>query len=140
MNINRTLGPILAAILWMSPAAWAADLTLQIQGLDAPSGTLHVALFDEAGWSDNAAIESAIVEIDDDAPEIVFEGLAPGTYGVKLFQDLDGDGKLGRGPIGIPREPYGFSNDAPVRFGPPSFARAGFDLPAEGATQTVTLS
>ncbi|MEH6742320.1 DUF2141 domain-containing protein [Hyphomonas sp.] len=139
MNINRTLGPILATILWISPVAGAADLTLQVQGLDAPSGTLHVALFDEAGWSDNAAIDSAIVEIDDDAPEIVFEGLAPGPYGVKLFQDLDGDGMLGRGPMGIPREPYGFSNDAPVRFGPPSFARAGFDLPAEGATQTITL-
>ncbi|MEP1835302.1 MAG: DUF2141 domain-containing protein [Hyphomonas sp.] len=129
----------MATILWISPVAGAADLTLQVQGLDAPSGTLHVALFDEAGWSDNAAIDSAIVEIDDDAPEIVFEGLAPGPYGVKLFQDLDGDGMLGRGPMGIPREPYGFSNDAPVRFGPPSFARAGFDLPVEGATQTITL-
>jgi len=94
MNINRTLGPILATILWISPVAGAADLTLQVQGLDAPSGTLHAALFDEAGWSDNAAIDSAIVEID---------------------------------------------YDAPVRFGPPSFACAGFDLPAEGATQTITL-
>jgi uncharacterized protein (DUF2141 family) len=80
-----------------------------------------------------------IVDVSDGAQAVVFEGLVPETYGVKLFHDQDGDGKLSRGTFGIPTEPYGFSNDAPVRFGPPKFGKARFDVPTDGATQTITL-
>ena len=133
MNFNRTLAALAAACTLTPAFASAADLTVQV------TGTIYVALFDEAGWSTNSAVGTARIDVTDAAPSAQFDGLAPGTYGVKLFQDLNGDGELTLGNFGIPSEPYGFSNDAPVRFGPPRFSDAGFELTETGASQTITL-
>ena len=103
------------------------------------TGALRIAIFDAGGWSGNDAVAADSVDVSEGADSVVFEGLEPGTYGVKLFHDVDGDGELARGNFGIPTEPYGFSNDAPVRFGPPSFGDAAFALPTDGAVHTVTL-
>jgi uncharacterized protein (DUF2141 family) len=42
-------------------------------------------------------------------------------YAFAVFQDLNENGKLDKNWVGIPIEPYGFSNDPVIRFGPPSF-------------------
>jgi uncharacterized protein (DUF2141 family) len=48
--------------------------------------------------------------------------LEAGAYAVILYHDENGNNKLDRGGmLGMPTEGYAFSNDAPVRFGPPSF-------------------
>jgi uncharacterized protein (DUF2141 family) len=65
--------------------------------------------------------------------------LPPGRYVIAAFQDSDGDGKLSKNRLGIPREPFGFSNGARARFGPPPFEAAAFDLTPAGATQRVVL-
>jgi uncharacterized protein (DUF2141 family) len=57
----------------------------------------------------------------------VFDGLAPGRYAIAAFQDLNGNGSLDRTKLGLPLEPFGFSNDA-GRSGRPSFASAAFVL------------
>ena len=139
MNFNRTLAALAAACTLTPAFASAADLTVQVTGLEEASGTIYVALFDEAGWSTNSAVGTARIDVTDAAPSAQFDGLAPGTYGVKLFQDLNGDGELALGNFGIPSEPYGFSNDAPVRFGPPRFSDAGFERTETGASQSITL-
>lgn len=66
-----------------------------------------------------------------------FEGIPAGRYAVAAFHDEDGDRKL-RTVLGIPREGYGFSNDArPGTFGPPRFAAAAFDF--DGTKKRVTI-
>ncbi|HEX8469827.1 MAG TPA: DUF2141 domain-containing protein [Brevundimonas sp.] len=66
-------------------------------------------------------------------------GLPPGRYVIAAFQDTDGDGKLSKGNFGIPREPFGFSNNARARFGLPGFDAAAFELTTAGTTQRVVL-
>ena len=66
-------------------------------------------------------------------------GLAPGRYAIAAFQDLNGDGRLGTNPVGVPTEPFGFSNDARVRFGPPSFEAAAVTIGASPQTQRIVL-
>ena len=56
-------------------------------------------------------------------PVLVFRHVAPGNYAVSLFHDQNGNGKLDK-TLGIPNEGYGFSRDAPVHFGPPTFDAA----------------
>lgn len=58
-----------------------------------------------------------------------FEGLAPGTYALSLIHDENGNGRMDTS-LGIPREGYGFSRDAAVRFGPPRFSAAAFVVAA----------
>lgn len=47
--------------------------------------------------------------------------LKNGNYAIAVFQDINNNGKLDKNWVGIPTEPYGFSNDPVIRFGPPSF-------------------
>jgi uncharacterized protein (DUF2141 family) len=59
---------------------------------------------------------------------IVIQNVPPGTYAAEAFHDEDDNGKLERSFFGLPEEGMGFSNDAPMRFGPPAFGAASFDV------------
>lgn len=63
----------------------------------------------------------------------------PGTYAVKVFHDINGDGELNTSWIGWPQEPYGFSNDAPVNTGPPSFKLAAIAVGEKPMTTRIRL-
>lgn len=54
-----------------------------------------------------------------------FGHIPPGRYAISMFHDENGNGRLDK-RLMMPREGYGFSRNAPVRFGPPSFASAAF--------------
>jgi len=119
--------------------AAAAELTVRVEGVKKAAGTIHIAVFDEAGWSANTAVAGGTVTAGEGA-ELILTDLAPGTYGIKLYQDADENGKLNLGLLGIPSEPYGFSNDVSVRTGPPRFGKASFEVTEAGAVQTITLN
>ena len=50
-----------------------------------------------------------------------------GRYAIALFQDMDNDGKIEKNFIGIPKDPYAFSNNARPTFKAPSFDDCCFD-------------
>ena len=56
------------------------------------------------------------------------EGLKPDRYGLKLFVDLNGNGVIDMNMLGIPKEPYAFSNNEMGTFGPPSIDEASFEV------------
>lgn len=113
-------------------------VTVTVKGIKAPQGFIMVALHDEKTWS-GAAIARARVPVKAATLTVTIAAPVPGRYGIKMFHDVDGDGAMATNMVGFPTEPFGFSNDAPVRFGPPSFADAGFDVGPNGAAQTITL-
>lgn len=119
--------------------AFAGDLTVEVRNIATVSGVLKVALFDEAGWDGTEPVATRDVDIAAATAEVTFDALSPGRYGLKIYQDVNGNGELDRGMMGIPKEPYGFSNDAPTPFGPPRFESAAIDLGEEPATATVHL-
>ena len=51
---------------------------------------------------------------------------APGVYAMAVYHDQNDNHHFDRTLIGLPAEGYGFSNNAPLHFGPPSFADAKF--------------
>ncbi len=59
---------------------------------------------------------------------------AADAYAVAVYHDADGDGDLSRSPAGMPIEGYGFSNDAPTKFGAPSFDAVRFGVKPVGET------
>jgi uncharacterized protein (DUF2141 family) len=66
-----------------------------------------------------------------------FKDLPPGEYAAVAFQDVNGNGKLDKNFLGIPREPYGFSNSARGSAGPPKFSAAAVTLNPDGTTTIV---
>jgi uncharacterized protein (DUF2141 family) len=65
---------------------------------------------------------------------IAFQHVLPGRYAVALFHDENANGRMDK-MLMMPREGFGFSRDAPIRFGPPRFSAAAFTL---GETQLTT--
>jgi uncharacterized protein (DUF2141 family) len=123
----------MATALLAAPAS-AATLVVRVENIESRDGEVRVAVcsksFDEAGcpWG---------MQLPPGGPveEFVFEGLPPGRYAVAAYHDVDGNGRLDTRMLGLPSEPYGFSNDV-GRLGPPDFEAA---LVAVGEGRTIIV-
>lgn len=65
--------------------------------------------------------------------------LKPGTYAFSCFHDLNNNGKLDTNFLGIPSEPYGFSNNARPKFRAPKWSEARIDIRAGGGGISIRL-
>lgn len=68
-----------------------------------------------------------------------FEHVPPGTYAIALLHDENNNGKSDRALMMMPKEGYGFSRDAKVKMGPPSFKSAAFEVAAQPLNQTIKM-
>jgi uncharacterized protein (DUF2141 family) len=57
-----------------------------------------------------------------------------------VVHDENGDDELEKNIFGFPKEGLGFSNDASISFGPPSFSKASFPMGKKNKTITVKIS
>ena len=135
----RALILLFAGLLFAAPAGGqggSGDLTVVVTGLGSDAGSVRVALLDsEAAFENDAPPHrSGSAKPSAGRATVVFEGVAHGTYAVKLFHDENDNEKLDTNFVGIPKEPIGFSNNAMGRFGPPSFDAVTFAFDAPAAT------
>ena len=137
---NRGAAALLAAgigALAFGGHAHAADLTVDVDGFEVGKGHVMVALFTGAeGFPDKPA-QGARLEANGKTVTALFKSLAPGRYAVSVYHDANDNMKLDGGMFGIPKERYGFSEDARGVGGPPAFRDAAFQVPATGAHITV---
>lgn len=124
-------------------AALAADLTVIVNNVQQDAGQVMLGLFNKSedfpktisqGTMAPAKERNATGQV-----RLVFKGLAPGQYAATAFHDLDSNGKLNANLMGLPTEPYGFSNNARGSFGPPAFKDAAITLADQDLTIEVTL-
>lgn len=123
----------------------AADITLEVEGLDASpmaGSALMVGIYTEAGqWLDKALTgrrlptEAAV----NGRLTTVLKDLPNGPLALSLYQDANANGRLDMNPMGIPTEPYGFSNNAIGHYGPPRFEQAVL-TPVSGTPVKVRLN
>ena len=107
-----------------------ANLTIKIMGIHNPIGIMNFAVYDNAENYDKSKDyfigESIPVESLDF--EYVFHDLPYGNYAISLFHDEDENKELNTNWIGMPKELFGFSNDAKAKMGPPDFIDASFEI------------
>jgi uncharacterized protein (DUF2141 family) len=118
----------------------ASTLTLTYTGIETREGSIMVALYDtEASYDrDGAPVRVAVVPANADSVTLSFEGLAPGRYASKSFHDVDGNNQMSTNPMGMPIEPFAFSNNARGNMGPARWAQAMFEV--NGATShSITI-
>ncbi len=70
--------------------------------------------------------------------ELDFGTVAAGSYAVALVHDENANGRMDKAMM-MPKEGFGFSRDAPVRFGPPSFRQAAFAVGEAPVHQTIHM-
>ena len=64
--------------------------------------------------------------------------LTPGEWAVALSQDLNNNNKLDKNFLGIPTEPFAFSNNVKPRFSAPNFQQCKFMV--DGPNQVVNIT
>ncbi|MCC7501626.1 MAG: DUF2141 domain-containing protein [Flavobacteriales bacterium] len=134
--------PILLLLSMSTCIALAqGNLTVEII-LNKPTagGELKVALCpSKDAYDDEVGCTLRTVKASGNTVSCTFNDLTPGNYAVKVFHDINSNGKLDTSWIGWPQEPYGFSNDAPVNMGPPSFKLAALTVKQGAQTSRISL-
>ncbi|TVZ57063.1 uncharacterized protein (DUF2141 family) [Lutibacter sp. Hel_I_33_5] len=103
------------------------NLSIEVKGIESNNGKIFLAIYD----SEETFLKKAsgiITDIKNKKATGVFKNLKKGTYAVSLFHDENNNKKMDTKIFGIPKEPYGFSNDATGFMGPPKFKDAKFNL------------
>jgi uncharacterized protein (DUF2141 family) len=115
-----------------------SSIEVTIKNIKGAKGTLRVGLFDDAEKFLKTPAKGQVIKITGETVSVRFENIADGTYAVSVIHDENENGELDSGFMGIPKEGFGFSNDAMGMFGPPKFKESSFVLP-EKKSVSVTL-
>lgn len=91
-------------------------------------GTVRVGLFADEKTFLKIAVFGKVVKAAEGEITAVFEDVPAGTYAVSVIHDSNENGELDSNFFGMPKEGFGFSNDAMGTFGPPSFDKAKFTI------------
>lgn len=110
---------------WASACA-QHSLEVTVTDIKAQKGLVRLALYNNPDdfMKRHKAVREVVVN--GTSVQVLFENLEPGEYAISCYHDVNGNKKLDSNFMGVPREPYGFSNDARGTFGPPGFADARF--------------
>ena len=125
----------------------AADLAtvrveITVSGIMSDDGVIRGALWhgkDRYLKSPTDAFRGRQVPAESGKVVLLFDDVPPGEYVFSVFHDENRNGQLDRGRFGIPREAYGFSNNAAGRLGPPSWDKASFVVTRDGSALEVRL-
>ncbi len=109
----------------------ASSITVKVVNLRPLKGTLRLALYgSRKAYEDRSnAVCSTSLAVRSGNATIGFTGLSEGWYAIMFYHDTNNNGKFDR-ILGIPKEQFGFSNNAlPGLGGPPSFDKTKFFVP-----------
>jgi uncharacterized protein (DUF2141 family) len=105
--------------------------------------TVACALFESPeGFPDeylHFATNIMIIKIRKSQARCDFEDIPPGTYAMAVVHDENMNGKLDANWMGIPKEGYGFSNNAKALLSTPSFTKASFTYDGQNVDLTMSL-
>jgi uncharacterized protein (DUF2141 family) len=106
------------------------DIVLTVHGIGEIKGTLRGGLFNSEIDYNNKDDETPFrwfkIAISSTNFTQTFHDIPFGSYAFKIHYDRNGNGKMDKNFLGIPEEPYGFSNDAPAMFSAPPFDKTMF--------------
>lgn len=141
---NITKLTLISAVIIFSQFANAGDsanIKIVIHGLKNDDGTVRIAL---ANSKENHSLnakpyQDAETEINDKKATWVFENIPYGDYSIRLFHDENGNKILDKGLFGLPKEPYGYSNNARGRLSAPKWEDAKFKLDVEQVISPIEV-
>ncbi len=114
-------------VMLYGPWASAAEVIVRIDN-PPESGTVALALFDSANvFGDLRDPYMVVMHSLDGRDEYLMKDVEPGEYALLVYFDENGNNRIDKNFIGIPKEPLGFSNRYRPK-GPPSYQRAAFQI------------
>ena len=106
-------------------------LTIEVASFENTKGVLRVCVTDQKDDFLKSCAFSKIVTVEDDTVSLKIENIEEGNYAVSVYHDENNNGILETGGVfGIPLEPYGFSNNPNMTFGP-SYKKSVFKMTSD---------
>ena len=112
-------------------------LEIKVTGIETLKGTLRLAIYDTKNSYDRdvkndldqgrSACKRVEIPVHDHQ-QLLRVALDYGSYGIMLFHDSNENRKLDKNMLGIPKEPYGFSNNARAVLSAPPFENVQFQF------------
>lgn len=118
------------------------ELNLVVTNLKNNQGVVRVLLFNEENGFPNShekSFKSASGAIVNNKASFSFKGIPSGNYAISVFHDSQKIGYLRKNILGIPKDDYGFSNNATGNFAPPSFDKAKFRVNKEKVELNIRI-
>lgn len=122
-----------------SASASSGGVTVTVNGLRNTKGMLRACITADAREFPDCTRASRTVSIAAaNGAVLSFPNLPAGRYAISILHDENGDGRMNK-MLMLPKEGFGFSRDAPVRMGPPSFASAAMDIGQASIHTTIRI-
>ena len=110
----------------------AGEIQIKLQNLNGEKGQIGISIFSKSNArgfpkDDDLAYYGGFFNLSEFP--LTIQVPSNDDYAVTLFLDKNYDRKLNtKGLLGIPSEPFGFSNNPKLIFGPPTFNSAKFSV------------
>ena len=106
------------------------DLKITFTNVKKQKSTIEIGIYnDEKSFLEKGKeykVDSK--KVTDDTVEFIFKDLKKGDYAVSIFHDVNSDKECNLNFLGIPKEPYGFSNNFKPKFSKPTFNDCKIEL------------
>ena len=105
----------IAAFMFLSTLCFAepaetCKVSISITNIKAAEGTIIMSIHD-SDKSFSKKIPLKTLKLSPEVPSVLCTlNLAPGEYAFCVYHDINGNGQLDTNLVGIPKEPFGFSN------------------------------
>lgn len=88
----------------------------------------------KTNYKKRRAIKASIISVENNTAQVMFYSIPKGEYALLAYHDINNNGKLDTNFLGIPKEPFAFSNNAKGFLGlPASYKKAMFKVNADTA-------
>ena len=110
-----------------------------VENVKVNQGAIYIQVYrGKDAFEKRDGLVSKIIDSDAETVEVSVQ-ISVGEYSIALYQDINEDGELNENFIGMPTEPWGMSNNAKARFGPPKWEDVRFEVADEPVTQRIEL-
>ena len=115
------------------------SLTVTVSNIKTQKGTIMIGLYKDENTFLDKVFKAQKTDANSTSVTVTFKNIPAGEYGISLFHDKDENGELNTNFIGIPSEPYAFSNNAKGMFGPAKWEDVKFSVTDKETIQNIKL-
>jgi uncharacterized protein (DUF2141 family) len=122
----------------LAQSSGQGTIVVKVTGLRSEKGQVKIAVFNSPEkWLGEQPIYSSTINVDGQTVVWKITDVPYGDYGIAVLHDENKNGKMDKNILGIPQEPYGFSNNVRVTLGPPTWEKSKFVV--KGSTTEVSI-
>ena len=141
-NMKFLLVLLLGLLPFCKSFSQSTKQIVKVTNLEDVKGTLYIGWYSEPSdfRINDKAIYREEIEVNNQSEVVIrFDNIPAGNYAIAIFLDENGNYKLDRNLLGLPKEKYGFSNNVLPALRPATFDESAFRLTEQDNLVSINL-